>query len=288
MRAAFRTLGGEVREAILAPQALALLVAVFAGSFLLTWLLSVPLPMAVPVPRSAPVAAPAAVAASYVVSLSLLCLCFALLPDGRTTEGSWAHTCTWLRTVDLTLAGFLGIWLAPGSGLRFGSVLALTALGCAYAAALCGAHALLCVLRGRPSVVLRSGLAVALALSIAALLWTKGPLHALQRKSERGAAFYDAGTQAVACLSPVMGFTAYWNADEAGFNLTKTTHTYQLWLGPSFISFPPLWPGRQGLSELDRAPWGLGLVLGLLTWGVVLCVAGDGLRGRSSCSRGPA
>lgn len=280
-RMALHTLGGEVRDAILARRFLLLLGTAFAGSFLLTWLLSVPLQMTEPLPGATPVASPAAVAASYAVLLGLLCLYFSLLPDGRTVEGNWDHVCAWLRTVDLTLVGFLGIWLAPGSGLPFSSVLALTALACSYAAALCGTHALLCVLRGHSSGVVRAVLAVLLALSITALLWTKAPLHALQSRGERGVALYNAGTQTVACLSPVMGLTAYWCANEAGFNLTKTTHTYQLWMGPSFISFPPLWPGRQGVSGVDQAPLGLGLVLSLLLWGTVLCVVGDTVRGTS-------
>jgi hypothetical protein len=279
-RTAVRSFGGEVQRAILARGQLVLLAIVFLAGLLLTWALTVPLRINVVSDGARLVASPAAVAASFVLGLGLLCICFSLLPSmtsGR-PEGHWGHLCAWLQMVDLAMAGYLGVWLAPGSGLRFGALLALVTLTCAYAAALCGTHAVLCAIRGRPSPTLRAALVVVLALAIAALLWTKAPLQALQHHGERGVAAYDTGTQVVASLSPVMGWAAFWSADETGFNLTKTTHTYQLWLGPSFISFPGLWPGRSGLSDQDWGPWGLGLVIGLLTWGLVLCIAGDTAR----------
>jgi hypothetical protein len=207
--------------------------------------------------------------------LGLLCVCFALLPHDADPKERvyWGHLCTWLRMIDLTIAAFLGAWLAPGSGLGFVAVLVLSAITCAYAALLCGVHALLCVLFGGPSRWLRAVLAIVLALAITALLWTRTPLNALQR--QRAVAAYDVSTQAVAVLSPTMGISAFWNTEPAEFNLTKTTHTYQLWLGPSFISFPRLWPGRSGLTAEDRGPIGPGLILGLMFWGVVLVFAGD-------------
>jgi hypothetical protein len=242
--------------------------------------------MATPVTESSATASPAAVAASFVLGLCLLCICFCLLPDGSTgtTEGPWAHLCTWLQMVDLTAIGYLGIWLTPGSGLPFNMLVALTALTCAYAAALCGAHALLGALRGRPSQGIRAGLAVVTALAITAMLWTKAPLQLLQRKGEWGMAAYDSGTQTVASLSPVVGWSVYWSASETGFNLTKATHAYQLWLGPGFISPPQLWPGRSGFSSEDQGPWALGLVIGLLAWGLGACIAGDLARMRSKAA----
>jgi len=284
LRAAWRRAAGSFwdeiqREGLSRWQLLGLGLSFLTG-FLLTWVLSV----ALQVRAGTGAASPAAVASSYVLTLSLLCVCFALLPRNGSRPGTayWGHLCAWFQTVDLALAAFLGVWLAPGSGLGIVTAVVLSLIVCAYAAALCGAHALLCVIRGGPSEWCRAGLAVVLALAITALLWTRAPLQALQRT--RAVAAYDSGTQAVAVLSPTMGLSAYWNGDPARFNLTKTTHTYQLWLGPSFISFPRLWPGRSGLTEEDRGLFGPGLVLGLMIWGVLLALTGDLVSAMRSCS----
>lgn len=288
-RMAARSFAGEVRQAVLARGQLVLMAVVFLLSLLLTWALSAPLNINISSVEVGAIASPAAVAASFALGLGLVCICFSLLPAGtpETSEGHWAHLCVWLQLVGMAATGHLGIWLAPGSGLRFSMLLALTAIACAYAAALCGAHAVLCAIRGRPSYGVRAGLVVILTLTLTAVIWTKAPLQALQRSGERGAAAYDVGTQMVASLSPVMGWSAYWNGSDTGFNLTKTTHTYQLWLGPSFISFPALWPGRSGLTAEDLGPWQLGLVVGLLTWGLALCFAGDLARVRTAGAGGP-
>jgi hypothetical protein len=270
-RAAGRAFPGATSEALVSWRVLAAAGAGFAAALALTWLLVRVMTHEAGatgerLAARPQTAHPGAIAASFLINIAALGVLLALAPLKR--EGPWAWWRAWLRGAVLGLAGFAGLWAAPGSGVGWRQAAALAALTASYGACLCGLGELAAVLAGRRYLWARAFLVVFWTLAVTGLFWSKPVLEGLKKSSPAAG---DAATEAVVSLGPVTGVAAFWNSDPAGFNLIKTTHTYHIWLGSNFLRYPPLWPQRETIGISDEGGrWTPGLVLALGLWGLVL------------------